>query len=220
MSSFYMSEPASRELIKKLYEVPVMNKPTVAQLGDPQWWGVWASEDATHYSDYYGAFVKPFDLDQWVVLRQGPKPVVTFMDTGMLFARPESCPARPAAPEYDGTGFPPVGTECEFRIGGGPTKWHLCTVRYILAGDEDPEADGWRAVVWCPHLDKDQLAHLPRFQFRTLRSQAERDREEFVTAALRVAPRPADDEIHPRQYLIDSLNALYDTGKFMRRADK
>jgi hypothetical protein len=129
-------------------------------------------------------------------------------------------PIKPAAPEYDGTGFPPVGTECEFRIGGGPTKWHPCTVRYILAGDEDPEADGWRAVVWCPHLEKDQLAHLPRFQFRPVRTQAERDREEFVTAALRVAPRPTNDEIHPRQYLIDSLNALYDTGKFMRRADK
>jgi hypothetical protein len=92
--------------------------------------------------------------------------------------------------EWDCEGLPFVGTKCEFRIGGGLAEWHLCTVRYILNGDEDPDADGWRAVVWCPHLDKDQIAYLPRFQFRSIRSQAERDSEELALV------------------LIDDLNAL------------
>jgi hypothetical protein len=123
---------------------------------------------------------------------------------------------KPAAAEYDGTGLPPIGTECEFRIGGGLAEWHLCTVRYILNGDEDPDADGWRAVVWCPHLDKDQLAHLPRFQFRPIRSQAERDREEIINAAAKVVEVKFGS---PRSVCIAYCEALYDAGR-LRNAEK
>jgi hypothetical protein len=297
MSSFYMSEPASRELIKKLYEVPVMNKPTVAQLKDSQWWGVWASEDATHYSEYYGAFVKPFDSVQWVVLRQGPKPVVTFMDTGMLFARPESCPARPAvecgmkidierlkvdadywsehapaeathyctgdsfspwlretsndvcwldagawfaytshdvqtahlkssipkpaAPINDEIFLPPAGCECEYQFGGDGFAWHRCQVQYILLGDKDPDADGWRAIIWCPHLEMDQLASSPKFQFRPILSPAEREREIAIDAALSYINRDYSSQPSATigEYVAKAVAQLYDAGR-LRRADK
>ena len=203
-----------------------MNKPTAAQLNDPQWWGVWAPEDATHYSEYYGAFVKPFDLDQWVVLRQGPKPVVTFMDTGIFISRPEpsledakpaapkimpddclrarigeignqahnigcecqndedlserlgkiACdlwdlakevPIEPAAPEWDGSGLPPVGCDCKIARHG-----HWIPAKIIAHGEDHGEA-----VAFC------QTEFLPLIgdatQFRPIRAQAERDREDL-----------------------------------------
>jgi hypothetical protein len=52
----------------------------------------------------------------------------------------------------------------------------------------------------------------PPYNLKAIRSQAEREREPVIIAALRAADPPADDEIHPRQYLIDSLNILYAAG--------
>jgi hypothetical protein len=154
-----------------------MNKPAAAQLKDPQWWGVWASEDATHYSDYYGAFVKPFDLDQWVVLRQGPKPVVTFMDTGMLFDRPKSHstdtqPAESGAQisaEWDGEGLPPVGAMCERQYGSKVYRvevvgYHEGTV-VVFQLDASPDYTDFHPNCLKP-----------------LRTQAERERDDLAEA--------------------------------------
>jgi hypothetical protein len=97
--------------------------------------------------------------------------------------------AKPEPQEWDGEGYPPVGCECEYRIGGGDTEWYPCKVKYVLAGDPDPDADGWRAVIWCPHLEKDQVAHLSRFQFRPIRTQEQIDRAsltETITASVRL----------------------------------
>lgn len=163
-----------------------MNKPTVAQLNDPQWWGVWAPEDATHYSDYYGAFVKPFDLDQWVVLRQGPKPVVTFMDTGMLFDRPKSHSAdtQPAesgdqiSVEWDGGGWPAVGLEIEINPYGD--KW--CRAKVTAYGEKE-----LLYKISEPQMDSDGdliSGELParkhKAQFRPLRPSEERARDELA----------------------------------------
>jgi len=91
-------------------------------------------------------------------------------------------PVEPASTPWDGTGLPPAGTECEYHTGSGETKWHQCTVKYVLAGDDCEDADGFRAVVWCPHLEKDQIAHLPQFEFRPIRTQDQTDRIQLVTA--------------------------------------
>jgi hypothetical protein len=254
-----------------------MNKPTAAQLKDPQWWGVWAPEDATHYSEYYGAFVKPFDSEQWVVLRQGPKPVVTFMDTGIFMRRPESSvdpvpggsmeidierlkcdrkywdsvsvpgrtyydkesgffcdekgyytdygfkpwsvinpgsdepgrfiprPAKPASPEWDGIGLPPVGCECKVAHHG-----HWIPAKIIAHGEDHGEA-----VAFC------QTEYLPLIgdatQFRPIRTQAERDRESSVNAALKTFSRTVSQEQHT--LLSGFAMELYDAG-MLRRADK
>ena len=118
-------------------------------------------------------------------------------------------PLEMKEPEWDGTGRPPVGAECKYRIGGGEAEWYPCTVKHVLAGDDYEDADGWRAVVWCPHLEKDQIAHLPRFEFRPIRTQAQREREETLCEARNaVLGAPAE---------IDAFETLYDAG-MLRRA--
>ena len=84
---------------------------------------------------------------------------------------------------WSGEGLPPVGTECEYSLGGHP--WFPCEVRYVLCNDPDPDADGWTAVIWCPHLEKEQVARVApvgHFKFRQLRTPEqiaadERDKE-------------------------------------------
>jgi hypothetical protein len=195
-----------------------MNKPTAAQLKDPQWWGVWASEDATHYSEYYGAFVKPFDAEQWVVLRQGPKPVVTFMDTGIFIGRPNSSPedVQPAAPEWDGTGLPPVGTECVFSH-PGVCGWVKCEVlayhnSKVVVYTEIPIFSDFNGY---PNIEVDE-----ELTFRKIRSQAEQEREKVVDSAKVVFDEVSDLFTPTNNASLNALfNALYDAG-MLRRADK
>lgn len=153
-----------------------MNAPTEAQLRDPKWWDDNAPEGATHA--IFGDFTRWLMLDHgiWRFWEGGWWSRPSVKPAGEILARP----TKPAAPEWDGEGLPPVGCECEYRIGGGETEWYPCTVKYVLAGDPDPDADGWRAVVWCPRLEKDQLAHLPRFQFRPLRTKEQREAYELA----------------------------------------
>lgn len=77
---------------------------------------------------------------------------------------------RPAdTPTWDGKGYPPVGTVCEYRVNDGP--WFECHVRYVIDNDPAPDADGWQAVIWCPHLGKEQIAMLVgSMDFRPIRT--------------------------------------------------
>lgn len=90
-----------------------------------------------------------------------------------------------ARPVWSGEGLPPVGAVCEYSL--DKRSWHECHVRYVLDNDPDPDADGWKAVVWCPHLKKEQVAHLPTFKFRPLRTPeqiAAEEREKAVQQML------------------------------------
>jgi hypothetical protein len=197
---------------------------------DADYWDEVAPKGASHFM-YSEKFVKWVDGVEWRFYVSSDKAWKKSMCSWSLQRYTDNGnevvakPTKPAAQEWDGAGMPPVGTECEFRIGGGPTEWHLCTVKYILDGDEDPDADGWRAVVWCPHLAKDQLAHLPRFQFRPIRSQAERERESIINLALeRLGYDPSEfagenKPVKGDHAVWDSLNYLYDLG-MLRRSDK
>src|SRR5690606_24993981 len=74
---------------------------------------------------------------------------------------------RPSA--WNGEGLPPVGTVCEYSLAG--QSWYPCEIRYVLDNNPDPEADGWQAVVWCPHLNKEQVARVEpagAFEFRPI----------------------------------------------------
>jgi hypothetical protein len=77
-------------------------------------------------------------------------------------------PGTPEQPAWSSEGLPPVGSVCEYSFDG--RSWHECHVRYVLDNDPHPDADGWKAVVWCPHLKKEQVAHLPTFRFRPIRT--------------------------------------------------
>ena len=72
--------------------------------------------------------------------------------------------------------MPEVGVECEYTILGGST-WFPCTIRYILVGDHSPDADGWRAIAWCPHLEKDQVLTDANAEFRPLKTPEQKAKE-------------------------------------------
>jgi hypothetical protein len=94
-------------------------------------------------------------------------------------ALPELIP-RPS-PAWSGEGPPPAGTVCEYNLKAGP--WFKCEIRYVLDNDQDPEADGWQAVIWCPHLEKEQMAKASGFNFRPIRTPeqiAADEREAFI----------------------------------------
>lgn len=78
--------------------------------------------------------------------------------------------------EWDGEGLPPAGVVCEYSIlGAGP--WYECRVRYVLDNDPSPDADGWTAVIWCPHLEKEQIATPPTIQFRPIKTKEQLEEE-------------------------------------------
>ena len=113
--------------------------------------------------------------------------------------------ARADEPEWNGTDLPPVGTECE--VLAWQNTYFKCKVlahdgpiAVVLMDDKYPNAiyDGFSAE-----------------KFRPLRAQ--REREEIIIDALRHVDEPRDDEVHPRQYLMDPLHTLYDDG-MLRRA--
>jgi hypothetical protein len=98
-------------------------------------------------------------------------------------------------------GIPPAGWHGECTWGNKENS-HECVILPDLK----------IAINFYTSWSVDQISQLEGVEFRPIRSQAEREREPVIIAALRAADPPADDEIHPRQYLIDSLNILYDAG--------
>jgi hypothetical protein len=172
---------------------------------DADYWDEVAPEGATHFM-YSEKFVKWIDGVEWAFYTSSDKawkqatltwPLQKYTDNGNEVV---AKPSKPAAQEWDGKGLPPVGT----RV--------ICLT-----------CSGWSADATIVHvtitgiaiaeMDDGSVYHsVCAEKFRPIRSQAERELEEFVSAVLKVAPLPADDEINPRQYLINSLSALYEVG--------
>jgi hypothetical protein len=172
---------------------------------DLDYWDEMAPEGATHfmYSEKFVKWVDGVELSFYVSSERKWKKsfcswsLQQYIDCGnYMIAKP----TKPAAQEWDGKGLPPVGT----RV--------ICLT-----------CSGWSADATIVHvtitgiaiaeMDDGSVYHsVCAEKFRPIRSQAERELEEFVSAVLKVAPLPADDEINPRQYLINSLNALYEVG--------
>jgi hypothetical protein len=173
---------------------------------DLDYWDEVAPEGATHFM-YSEKFVKWVDVVEWEFYAFSDRVwKEAFCDWSLqdYINRGDGCvTAKPAAQEWDGKGLPPVGCECEVIFlcetwERAKIVAHVRTVHGTKAVWQLIVFDEWGA-------DTDE-------SFRPIRSQAEREREPVIIAALRAADPPADDEIHPRQYLIDSLNILYDAG--------
>ena len=52
--------------------------------------------------------------------------------------------------EWDGSGLPPVGTVCEYRL-NEYDNWFTCKIIYVLSGSDHC------FVAWCDHLGSDQF---------------------------------------------------------------
>lgn len=111
---------------------------------------------------------------------------------GTFWSKPEDgyyrVHERPSSPAWSGEGNPPQGILCEYSI--GEPSWFPCEIRYVLDCDHDPDADGWGAVIWCPHLEKEQFAGR-HFKFRAVRTPeqiAADEREAAVEEMLLLDP--------------------------------
>lgn len=69
--------------------------------------------------------------------------------------------------EWDGSGVPPVGTVCEYRL-NECSVWFECKIVYVLSGSDDC------FVAWCEHLGSDQsltfLASHYKLQLRKIKT--------------------------------------------------
>lgn len=82
--------------------------------------------------------------------------------------------------EWDGSGLPPVGTVCEYRL-GEDGAWFNCKIMYVLSGPDDC------FVAWCDHLGSDQYFEFSSDRYKlqlrkikTLEQIAAEERENVI----------------------------------------
>ncbi|MBL3893656.1 hypothetical protein [Marinobacter sp. MC3] len=104
--------------------------------------------------------------------------------------------SKPAAPEWDGEGLPPVGCECEayVRITGHSEEWVEVEVLKVC---EEKQS----AAVMLPMMSLQWAS-----EFRPIRTKEQRDREEVIEAAIKACPSPGSLATR-----VD-IEALYDAG--------
>ena len=176
---------------------------------DAEYWSEVAPDDATHMIDRH-RFVKWESASEWQLSINEEDP--RWVESGNPWSLKEylrssgwEIIARPVI-AWTGTGLPPVGTECEVVIGAQKPRT-VCFVGIKSSGSVVIETvDG-----------ELKSYHRSQVIFRPIRTQAQREREEIIIDALRHVDEPRDDEVHPRQYLMDALHTLYDAG-MLRRA--
>jgi hypothetical protein len=140
---------------------------------DADYWDEVAPEGATHFM-HTEKFVKWVFGVEWVFYASSGREwkkthcnwmLKQYLNDGTFVL------AKPAALEWDGTGLPPVGCECEVK--GAVENWCECEIVAHHKG---------RAVFFCNHwVHESDYDALPATQFRPIRSQAERERKELAT---------------------------------------
>jgi hypothetical protein len=144
---------------------------------DADYWNEVAPEGATHFM-HSEKFVKWVDGVEWGFYVSSDKAWKKAMCSWSLQRYTDNGnevitkPTNPAAQEYDGTGLPPVGTECEVIFlcetwERAKIVAHVRTVHGTKAVWQLICFDEWGA-------DTDE-------SFRPIRSQAERERKELAT---------------------------------------
>jgi hypothetical protein len=162
-------------------------------MSNPDW--TEAPDDATHWDTmgavwckhlyfwYYGLWNHEFEIHDLAEDRYTPRPV------------------EPATTAWDGTGLPPVGMECEVAIASQKPRT-VCFVGIKSSGSVVIETvDG-----------ELKSYHRSQVNFRPVRTQAQREREDAVEKALAM-------DCHPREGTLsrhDFCGALYDAGMLRR----
>jgi hypothetical protein len=157
---------------------------------DLDYWDKVAPNGASHFM-YSEKFVKWVDGVEWVFYTSSDKawkqavltwPLQKYTDNGNEVV---AKPSKPAAPEWDGEGLSPVGTECEVNINdielslvGTPDGWRWCE---ILAHRDDC------AIVWIPSCNVAAKV-TNRRAFRPIRSQKQTDLDNIEEDLLGILP--------------------------------
>ena len=188
---FYMSDPVRAKLREAMMNVsPLKEDPMTSeeQLGTPDW--TIAPEGATHYQPQQHVFYKRIAEHDWKVwggLFDG-KPCWRHSpgtsDSALWVKRPVCLPGESNlhverhdiedSSGWDGTGYPPVGMECEVVIAAQKPRT-VCFVGIKSSGSVVIETvDG-----------ELKSYHRSQVNFRPVRTQAQRERDEFVDFAAR-----------------------------------
>ena len=169
---------------------------------DRAYWDSVAPEGATHYDpEDMGAPWMMETTRNWMFYWGSKKEWVEYAQKAMLTRILARLVIRPDAPEeWDGTGFPPVGTVCE-------GVW----LEMPDGGDRDFEGmiikGYYKKQVWFCTTSGENITHLAEnVTFRPARTQAQREREGLIIIATRVLNH--DDVLTERH----AAEALYDAG--------
>lgn len=107
-------------------------------------------------------------------------------------------------PEWDGSGVPPVGTVCEYRLNEHDV-WFKCEVVYVLSGSD------YCFVARCEHLGLDQsltfLSDRYKLQLRKIKTP-----EQIIEEKRQQAINEMIDFVDSYSTLRDVMGLLYDCG--------
>ena len=167
-------------------------------MSNPDW--TEAPEGATHWDTRGAVWCK--HLHFWCYGRWNHEGAIHDLAEDRYTPRP----TEPATTAWDGTGFPPVGTVCEAVWLEVPDGGHRDFEGVIIKGY-------YKKQVWFCTTSGEDITHLTEsVDFRPIRTQAQREREDAVEKALAM-------DCHPREGTLsrhDFCGALYDAGMLRR----
>lgn len=105
--------------------------------------------------------------------------------------------------EWNGDGFPPVGTYCEYKLNSSG-KWFKCKIKYVLTGCRS-------AVIWCDHLNYDQLISFDSASY-DLSIRPIKTPEQIAAEERDAAINDMGAVVDMCDSLADCMRTLYDAG--------
>lgn len=119
----------------------------------------------------------------------------------------------PKKSEWNGEGLPPVGIDCEYRVGNGP--WFKCNIRYITTPYHDNPVE---VVMFPPHLKGEQVGVVGNdsgeISFRPIRTPEQTKAEERQKAIAEMAEHMAGykNVEDPNEKMLSLSTYLHDHG--------
>ena len=106
--------------------------------------------------------------------------------------------------EWDGSGFPPVGTVCEYRLNEYDV-WFTCKIVYVLSGSDDC------FVAWCDHLGSDQFLTFTSDRYK-LQLRKIKTPEQIAAEERELALKEMRETVMGSSLNHGMLESLYDAG--------
>ena len=107
-------------------------------------------------------------------------------------------------PEWDGSGVPPVGMVCEYRLNDG--AWIKCKVVYALSGTDDC------FVAYCEHLSTDQFLTFSSKRYKLQLRKIKTPEQIAAEERLHAIDEMVDLAQRSGSIFKDVMSALYDAG--------
>lgn len=107
--------------------------------------------------------------------------------------------------EWDGSGVPPVGTVCEYRLNAYDV-WFTCKITYVLSGSFQA------FVAWCDHLGLEQFLSFSSDRYKLQLRKIETPEQIAEEERLHAIDEMVDLGIGCSGVFRDAMCKLYDAG--------